>query len=101
MYIVLSGKTTERSYVRTYEALRRAFPDWFDLLAASRPAVRALIESGGLSAKKERQLRAIYNAFTEMGLPTSQVLEGILTTRRRSVFWRACRESDGRVRSAS
>lgn len=59
VFILLSAKTAEQSYVRTYKALRAAFPDWFGILAAPPRKVRGLIASGGLSVKKERQLRAI------------------------------------------
>lgn len=59
IFIILSAKTTESSYLRTYNALECAFPGWFGILSARPSRVRELIASGGLSTKKERQIRAL------------------------------------------
>jgi endonuclease III len=59
VFILLSAKTTESSYLRTYEALRRRFADWFDVLRSPIGTVASTIREGGLSTKKERQLRAL------------------------------------------
>ena len=68
VFILLSAKTTERSYLRTYEALRRRFDDWFDILGSQIGTVASTIHEGGLSVKKERQLRALLTEVdTEIG----------------------------------
>jgi endonuclease III len=67
VFIVLSAKTTERSYLKTYAALRTACPDWLDVLSTPPMQVRRLIKGGGLSAKKERQLRAILRQLRRGG----------------------------------
>ncbi len=59
VFILLSAKTTERSYLRTYDALRRRFADWFAVLDSPIGTVAATIREGGLSVKKERQLRSL------------------------------------------
>jgi endonuclease III len=59
VFILLSAKTTERSYLRTYDALRRRFANWFDVLGSPIGTVASTIHEGGLSVKKERQLRAL------------------------------------------
>ena len=59
MFILLSAKTTERSYLRTYRALRRRFGNWFDVLRSPVGTVAETIREGGLSTKKESQLRAL------------------------------------------
>lgn len=59
VFILLSAKTTERSYLRTYDALRRRFTDWFAVLGSPIGTVAATIREGGLSVKKERQLRSL------------------------------------------
>lgn len=59
VFILLSAKTTERSYLRTYESLRQRFTDWFDVLGSPIGTVARTIHKGGLSVKKERQLRSL------------------------------------------
>ncbi len=59
VFILLSAKTTERSYLKTYETLKSTFPNWFSILDAAPGSVARLITAGGLSRKKEAQLRAL------------------------------------------
>ena len=59
IFIILSAKTTEASYLRTYDALKNAFDDWFHILDTRRGVVAHIISSGGLSYKKEDQIRAL------------------------------------------
>lgn len=59
VFILLSAKTAERSYLRTYEALRKRFADWFAVLDSPIGTVAATIREGGLSVKKEWQLRSL------------------------------------------
>ena len=59
IFIILSAKTTEALYVRTYDALKKAFDNWFQVLDTPRGAVAHIISFGGLSEKKEAQIRAL------------------------------------------
>ena len=65
IFIILSAKTVEASYLRTYDALKNAFGDWFCILDAPRGSVADIISSGGLSEKKEVQIRALLNDIEE------------------------------------
>ncbi len=63
VFIILSAKTAERSYLRTYFALKKAFPTWFDILDAPAGSVASAIGLGGLANKKEAQIRALLAAI--------------------------------------
>jgi endonuclease III len=65
IFILLSAKTSERSYLRTYSRLKTRFPDWFSVLDAPAGAVHEVIAEGGLSKKKEAQIRALLRALSE------------------------------------
>jgi DNA (cytosine-5)-methyltransferase 1 len=52
VYIILSRKTFEDSYQRAFDALKKAFPTWDDLLHAPRRKVRKLVSFSGLAEKK-------------------------------------------------
>jgi endonuclease III len=80
VFILLSSKTTERSYLRTYDALRQRFADWFDLLGSPIGTVASTIHEGGLSVKKERQLRALLAEIdTKLGREAFTKLRNIST----------------------
>ncbi len=59
VFILLSAKTSERTYLHTYERLSLKYPGWFPILDARKGEVSRLIKSGGLGHKKEAQLRGI------------------------------------------
>lgn len=65
IFIILSAKTAEASYLRTYDALKNAFDDWFHILDTPRGSVAHIISSGGLSDKKEAQIRALLDDIKE------------------------------------
>jgi endonuclease III len=65
IFILLSAKTAERSYLRTYAALRMKFHPWSRILEAPASSVVAVITEGGLAEKKEKQLRALLLAIRE------------------------------------
>jgi DNA (cytosine-5)-methyltransferase 1 len=56
VYIILSRKTREGAYQQAFERLKRAFPEWDDLLQSSPEEVEALVHAGGLSRKKTESL---------------------------------------------
>jgi len=55
-YIIAARKTREDAYTRSYEALKRRFRSWDDLLCAPRRTVLRLVRQGGLPAKKTESL---------------------------------------------
>lgn len=59
IYIILSAKTAESSFSRTYAALHSRFPDWFRILRVRRGMIARIIRGGGLSKKKEAQIRGV------------------------------------------
>lgn len=80
VFILLSGKTKERSYLRTYDALRQRFADWFDILGSPIGTVASTIHEGGLSVKKERQLRALLAEIdTTIGRETFTKIRNVST----------------------
>src|SRR5262249_50160500 len=71
VFIVLSAPTEEYSYLRTFDALRAAYPGWNGLACADEDAIAATIRAGGLYRKKARQLkRAIGRISRETGTPS-------------------------------
>jgi endonuclease III len=67
VFIILSAKTSEPSYLRTYRALKRAFPSWFEILDSPKGSIARLIIKGGLSKKKELQLRQLLTELRDRG----------------------------------
>lgn len=65
IFIILSAKTAEHSYLRTYRALRKAFRPWSMILDAPPGSVARVIAEGGLAEKKETQIRALLEAVRE------------------------------------
>ena len=63
IFILLSAKTAERSYLRTYASLRRKFRPWSKILEAAPRDVVDVIAEGGLAEKKERQIRSMISAI--------------------------------------
>src|SRR3954464_5314198 len=52
VYIILSRKTREGAYQQCYDALKKRFRTWYELLDTPRAEVEKLVFSGGLSGKK-------------------------------------------------
>jgi DNA (cytosine-5)-methyltransferase 1 len=65
VYILLSRHTREGAYQEAFEALKRRFPSWDDLLDAPREEVERLVYSGGLSGKKTVALYAALGKLRE------------------------------------
>ena len=63
VYILLARHTREGAYQQAYEALKRRFPTWDDLLDAPRDEVERLVYPGGLSGKKTV---ALYTALGKL-----------------------------------
>lgn len=67
IYIILSAKTADASFQRTYETIHARFPGWFGILDARRGVVARAIREGGLSRKKEGQIRGMLRALVKRG----------------------------------
>ena len=72
IFIILSAKTSESSYLRTYRALAKAFPNWFDILESRRGSVSRVIKGGGLSKRKESQIRRLLGRIRDQS-PTGDL----------------------------
>src|SRR5439155_11700334 len=59
IFIILSGKTAEESYLKTFAALKRRFHSWSEVLAAEPKDLQRVIMPGGLSRKKGNQIREL------------------------------------------
>jgi len=59
IFIILSSRTSELSYLKTYRALRKRFRPWSKILETPKGLVAATIKFGGLSKKKETQIRSL------------------------------------------
>jgi DNA (cytosine-5)-methyltransferase 1 len=65
IYILLARHTREGAYQQAYEALKRRFATWDELLDAPREEVEQLVYSGGLSGKKTTALYAALGQLRE------------------------------------
>jgi DNA (cytosine-5)-methyltransferase 1 len=87
VYIILSRKTREDAYQSSFDALKRSYRRWEDLLDAPIVEVERIVEGGGLGKKKARSLvgalAAIRERFDSCTLEparswTNEELEGFL-----------------------
>jgi endonuclease III len=58
-FIVLSARTTDRQYRKTYKILRARFPSLTDLAGAPVSQIRCCIKTGGLANKRAGQVKVI------------------------------------------
>lgn len=65
VYIILSRKTREDAYQKSYEALKNRFRSWDELLESSEVEVEKLVWDSGLSSRKTRTLFAALSAIKE------------------------------------
>lgn len=65
VYILLARHTREGAYQQAFEALKRRFSPWDELLDAPRDEVERLVYSGGLSGKKTVALYAALGKLRE------------------------------------
>jgi endonuclease-3 len=79
IFIVLSGRTEEYNYVRTYRSLRRRYRTWTSLRRASVDDIATTIQLGGLAYVKARQIRAILERLERDGHPDLCFLDGLPT----------------------
>lgn len=70
IYIILSAKTTDTAFRRSYSRLHERFPDWFEISRSRSGTVARLIRASGLSRKKERQIRGLLRQLSVMGART-------------------------------
>lgn len=65
VYIILARKTREDAYQSTFDALKKRFVTWDELLDTPRPEVAGLVHSGGLSSRKTDSLFGALAAIRE------------------------------------
>jgi DNA (cytosine-5)-methyltransferase 1 len=65
VYIILSRKTREDAYQSTFEALKKRFKTWEELLEAPRDEVEQLVRPGGLPCKKVESLYSALEAIRD------------------------------------
>ncbi len=58
VYIILSNKTSPQMAVRTYERVKKRYPDWNELLKVRLSTLSLILEPGGLSNKKSRHIKS-------------------------------------------
>jgi DNA (cytosine-5)-methyltransferase 1 len=72
VYILLSRQTRESVYRNLFDDLRRTYPRWLDVLAASDRDLEALLQPGGFHRQRTAQLRellaSVHGANIERGL---------------------------------
>lgn len=64
IFLVLSRMTQEIKYLRTYRALREAFPSWEAVRDAPLIEVEEMLGDAGLAPTKSRQIQAILKEST-------------------------------------
>ena len=71
LYILASIKTTERKHAESYRALRRAFPTYADIAAATEEELAEALSVGGFQTIKAQTIRRAVDAIIErFGKPT-------------------------------
>lgn len=71
IFIILSARTNEGNYRRTFAAFRRAFPTRSALAAAKEEEIALAIRGGGLASKKAAAIRKIIDrCVVAFGRPT-------------------------------
>ena len=75
-YILLSAKTAEVQYQRTFRALKKRFPKLKDLASASAKSVCHCIEDGGFGPRRAKRIQQIARRFlSELGSQPSRRLK--------------------------
>jgi len=59
VFLILSRMTQEVKYLRTYQALREALPDWGLVMDAPAEQLEDVLQYAGLAATKSRHIQAI------------------------------------------
>lgn len=63
VFILLSTRTEEYNYLRTYRSLREKYPSWNMLLTAPEHEIENAIKLGGLSKIKARQIKNVLTSI--------------------------------------
>ena len=84
---ILSQNTSDTNSGNAYEALRRAFPTWQDVLNADLSAVEAALRPGGLAKTKSRSILGMLRSIAARGglnldylaeLPTEEAEQALM-----------------------
>ncbi|MDX2121061.1 MAG: endonuclease III [Gemmatimonadota bacterium] len=71
LFVILSTRTQDATYRRTFRALKSAYPRWALLRRSERARVAQILQPGGLAQLKARQIVAILESITRsFGAPT-------------------------------
>jgi len=65
MWTILSQSTSDVNSLRAYEAMRRAFPTWQEVLEAPRARLKEVLRPGGLARTKSARIQGILRAIAE------------------------------------
>lgn len=63
IYIILSTRTRDPRFTKTFRALKRAFPNWNSVFPKHRRTLERILEPGGLGRLKARQITAILSSL--------------------------------------
>lgn len=75
IFVILSAQTEEYTYLKTYDLLLKAYPDWEGLAEADLDAIQQLIRAGGLYRKKAIQVKAaLAKIVSDAGRPSLDFL---------------------------
>lgn len=81
IYIILANKCCEDAYQKTFEVLKKKFPDWNSLLRARPSTVDKILTSGGLAGSKTESiygaLQIIRERFGEVTLEPLRDLDDV------------------------
>ncbi|HEO70532.1 MAG TPA: endonuclease III [Candidatus Hydrogenedentes bacterium] len=67
METVLSQNTSDVNSGRAYDAMRKVFPTWEEVMQAPRDALEAVLKPGGLAHTKAARIQTILRALADRG----------------------------------
>jgi len=65
VYVLLSNRTPQSRAQRVYETFRKSFPEWPDVLEASKEEVVQLLRPAGFANRRSDQIRSILGRLKE------------------------------------
>ena len=74
---ILSQNTNDKNSDAAYDAMRKAFPAWEDVMNAAPAKLEAALRPGGLAKTKSRRIQRILRAISKRGELSLQYLAGL------------------------
>lgn len=65
VFTILSQNTNDTNRDRAYEAMRKTFPTWYDVMNAPRVALEKALKPGGLARTKSARIQKILKSIKE------------------------------------